>query len=138
MHSLVTEAMKKAAVVWLAVGGRSAYPVWCLWWDGAMYVVSGVDEQPAPGLAEAIAATVHVRGDHGGRIVTWAATVDRVRPGSDLWSAVVPQLAGKRLNSAAAAELQSRWATHAVVSRLVPASGPLIDGTVSTPDRINR
>lgn len=123
---LITEAMKKAAVAWLTVGRRAPYAVWCLWWDGALYVVSGADEQPAPGLAQAGAATVHVRGDHGGRIVSWAATVERVRPESELWSAVVPQLAGKRLNSVAAGVLASRWADRCVVSRLVPASGGLV------------
>ncbi len=120
MDPLVSEAMKKAAVAWLAVGARSAYPVWCLWSDGALYVVSGPGEQPAPGLEHATTATVHARGDHGGRIVTWAATVERVRPDSELWGTVVPQLAGKRLNGAPSGELAARWATGAVVSRLAP------------------
>ena len=39
---LVDEVMRKAAVVWLTVpAGGAAYPVWCLWIDGALYVVSG-------------------------------------------------------------------------------------------------
>ncbi len=127
MHPLITEAMKKAAVAWLEVAGRPAYPVWCLWSDGALYVVSGPGEQPAPGLTNAATATVHARGDHGGRIVTWSAAVERVRPDSEQWNIVVPQLAGKRLNSAAAGELVSRWAAEAVVSRLVPASGRILE-----------
>jgi hypothetical protein len=122
VHPLVSEAMKKAAVAWLAVGDRSAYPVWCLWSDGALYVVSGPGEQPAPGLEHASTATVHARGDHGGRIVTWAAMVERVRPDSEHWGTVVPQLAGKRLNGAPSDELAARWATGAVVSRLVPTT----------------
>jgi hypothetical protein len=127
VHPLIAEAMKKAAVAWLAVRGRPAYPVWCLWSDGALYVVSGPGEQPAPGLADTTTATVHARGDHGGRIVAWAATVDRVWPYSEQWSTVVPQLAGKRLNSAPSDELMSRWAAEAVVSRLVPVPGPILD-----------
>ena len=127
MHPLIAEAMKKAAVAWLRVGNRREYPVWCLWSDGALYVVSGPGEQPAPGLALATTATVHARGDHGGQIVAWTATVDRVPPGSEQWSGVAPQLAAKRLNSAATGELVSRWAETAVVSRLVPSSDRLID-----------
>src|SRR5689334_22998054 len=91
-HALVEEAMKKAAVAWLAVDGRPAYAVWCLWLDGALYVVSGSGEQPAPGLAEARAATVSARGDHGGRIVSWPAEVFPVEPGGETWAAVAPQL----------------------------------------------
>jgi hypothetical protein len=127
VHPLVTEAMKKAAIAWLTVRGRPAYPVWCLWSDGALYVVSGPGEQPAPGLANATTATVHARGDHGGRIVAWVATVERVRPDSEQWSSVVPQLAGKRLNSAPTDELVSRWAAGALVSRLVPASDRILE-----------
>jgi hypothetical protein len=120
MNPLITEAMKKAAVAWIAVGERPAYAVWCLWAENALYVVSGPDEQPAPGLTRAATVRVSARGDHGGRIVTWAATVERVEPGSPQWDAVVPQLAGKRLNSAAADELAQRWARDCTVTRLVP------------------
>jgi hypothetical protein len=120
MQPLVNEAMKKAAVAWLVVGDRSAYAVWCLWIDSALYVVSGPDEQPAPGLSRAGTVTVQARGDHGGLIVEWAATVHRVRPETELWATVVPQLAAKRLNSAPAPALAQRWAERAVVSRLTP------------------
>jgi hypothetical protein len=138
---LITESMKKAAVAWLRVGNRPAYPVWCLWSDGALYVVSGPGEQSAPGLARATTAIVHARGDHGGQIVAWAARVERVRPDSEQWSAVAPQLAAKRLNSAATDELVSRWADTAMVSRLVPSSERLIDlpdGSLAAPNRLRK
>jgi hypothetical protein len=83
MHPLVSEAMKKAAVAWIGVAPNPAFPVWCLWVDGALYVVSGPGEQPAPGLAAAPTASVTARGDHGGRIVTWRASVDRLAPGTE-------------------------------------------------------
>jgi hypothetical protein len=121
VRALITEAMRKAAVAWLTVGEGPAYPVWCLWVDEALYVVSGPDEQPAPGLADATSATVSARGDHGGLIVSWPAAATRVAPEDPLWTAVVPQLAGKRLNSASAAELVDRWAAACVVTRLTPA-----------------
>lgn len=112
--------MRKAAVAWLTVAGRPPYPVWCHWIDDALYVVSGADEQTAPGLAQAGTVTVTARGDHGGAIVAWTASVTRVPAGTDAWAAVVPVLAAKRLNSAPAAELARRWATECVVSRLTP------------------
>jgi hypothetical protein len=130
MHPLVAEAMKKAAVAWLGVADRPPYAVWCLWVDGALYVVSGPAEQPAPGLAGATAVEVSARGDHGGRIVTWRAGVTALEPGSPEWDAVAPQVAGKRLNSTPAAQLLERWQREAVLSRLVP----LDDGVVELPD----
>ena len=124
MHPLVEEAMKKASIAWLGAGDRDRYAVWCLWQDGGLYVVSGPGEQPAPGLASASSVTVTARGEHGGRIVTWPARVDRVRPDTDEWASVVPALAGKRLNAAGAEELTQRWARECVVSRLTPAGPP--------------
>ena len=112
--------MRKAPVAWLDVPGRPAYPVWCLWIEDSLYVVSGPDEQAAPGLDRAAAVCVSARGDHGGRIVTWSALVSRVRPDTPEWYAVVPSLASKRLNGPPAAELIERWARTAVVSRLRP------------------
>jgi hypothetical protein len=126
MHPLLDEAMKKAAVAWL---GRPGYAVWCLWLDGALYLVHGPGEQPAPGLAEASLVDVTVRGDHGGRILTWPASVSRVEPGGEEWDRVVPQLAGKRLNASGTAEQTSaRWAASCVVSRLTAAGEPVEAG----------
>ncbi|MDT5028671.1 MAG: hypothetical protein QOE61_5097 [Micromonosporaceae bacterium] len=138
MHPLVTEAMKKAAVAWLGLAERAPYPVWCLWVDDALFVVSGPGEQPAPGLAEATTAAVTARGDHGGRIITWSALVERVLPDSDTWASVVAQLAGKRLNSASTAELAQRWARDCVVTRLTPTDEPPAErpeGSLAAPPR---
>jgi hypothetical protein len=123
---LVDEAMKKAAVAWLTVPDVGPpYPVWCLWIDGALYVVSGPGEQPAPGLSETAEAGVTARGDHGGRIVTWPAAVSRLTSGTDEWEVVAPQLAGKRLNATGTTEQTvTRWAAECVVSRLAPAGAP--------------
>ncbi|MGC9667898.1 hypothetical protein ACNTMW_15245 [Planosporangium sp. 12N6] len=123
---LIDEAMKKAAVAWLTVPEVGpAYPVWCVWVDGALYVVSGPGEQPAPGLAEAGQVCVTARGDHGGRIVTWPAGVSRLTFGTDEWDAVAPQLAAKRLNASGTTdEIVTRWAAECVVSRLTPVAEP--------------
>jgi hypothetical protein len=141
MHPLVEEAMKKAAVAWLAVPGQPGpYPVWCLWLDGALHLVSGPGEQPAPGLADAALVDVSARGDHGGRIVTWAAQVTRLTPDGEAWQSVAPQLAGKRLNAPAdVPQTVARWATKCLVSRLVPVGDPVEaaadDGSGAAPPR---
>ncbi|HEX6075218.1 MAG TPA: hypothetical protein VFZ32_08140 [Micromonosporaceae bacterium] len=128
MHPLVTETMKKAAVVWLTVAGGRPYPVWCLWHEDALYVVSGSGEQAAPGLDTVTAAVVTGRGDHGGRVVSWPAQVSRVTPDSELWQQVVPQLASKRLNLPASEDTAARWATDCVVTRLEPTADPVEAG----------
>jgi hypothetical protein len=132
---LVDEAMKKAAVTWLTVPDAGpAYLVWCVWITGALYVVSGPGEQKAPGLAESPTATVTARGDHGGRIVSWPATVSTLEPGTEEWETVAPQLAGKRLNAAGTTEKTvARWAAECVVSRLTPVGAPTEAGP-SLPD----
>ena len=118
---LVTEALKKAAVAWVSVDGGPALALWCLPLDDALYIVSGTGEQAAPGLAYADEARVSLRGDHGGRIVTWPAEVTRIDPRSEEWATVVPQLAAKRLNApGSATALAERWAAECTVNRLAP------------------
>ncbi|GAA0740467.1 hypothetical protein Drose_03460 [Dactylosporangium roseum] len=136
MDALVEEAAKKAAVAWLTVPGAGpAYLVWCAWLGGSLLVVSGPGEQSAPGLAETPTADVTLRGDHGGRIVTWPATVARIDPASQEWTELVPQLAAKRLNGTA--DLAATWAERCVVSRLTPAGGThdLPDDSQAAPPR---
>jgi hypothetical protein len=124
VHPLVEEAMRKAAIAWLTVGPRPAYPVWCLWSDGALHVVSGPGEQPAPGLAEAGQVLVTARGRHGGRIVTWPAEADPVPVGTPAWTAIATQLAARRLNADIVPDLVDRWARECRITRLVPAGPP--------------
>jgi hypothetical protein len=120
--AVVQEAMKKAAVAWVSVDGGPAYALWCLPLDGGLYVVSGRGEQAAPGLAGAATAEVSLRGDHGGTIVAFTASVRRVQPGDEEWNAVAPQVAGKRLNADGTTEaVVQRWAMDCALSRLEPA-----------------
>ncbi|PWU44002.1 hypothetical protein DLE60_01615 [Micromonospora globispora] len=123
---LVDEAIKKAAVAWVTVADGPAYALWCLPVDGALVVVTGPGEQSAPGLAEAGEAQVSLRGDHGGRIVTWPARVTRLMPGSEEWTTVAPLVAAKRLNAPGpSAALVDRWATEGcALNRLEPAGTP--------------
>jgi hypothetical protein len=124
---LVDEAMKKAAVAWVSVPGGPALALWCLPLEGALFVVSGPGEQSAPGLADATEAQVTLRGDHGGRIVTWPARVSRLAPGTEHWETTAPLVAAKRLNAPGpTAELVARWAADGcAVNRLEPAGEPL-------------
>jgi len=119
---LIEEAVKKAAIAWLA--GRA---VWCAWLGDALYVISGPGEQSA-GL-DAATTTVTLRGDHGGRIVTWPATATAVAPGGEEWDKVAPQLAAKRLNSSGGTdEVVARWAADCTLYALRPAGDPVEAG----------
>jgi hypothetical protein len=130
--AVVDEAIKKAAIAWVAVQGGPSLGLWCMPLDGALVVVCGPGEQNAPGLAEAATASVRLRGDTGGLIVIWEAGVERLQPGTEDCTTVAPQLAGKRLNGSGTADEQvARWAeTGCAVVRLTPAEG----STVEAPD----
>jgi hypothetical protein len=130
--ALVEEALKKASLAWISVGGGAARGLWCMPLEGTLIVVAGPGEQSAPGLADADRATVRLRGDTGGLIVVWAAAVARLTPGGEEWATVAPLLANKRLNaSGTAAALVARWAaTDCAVVRLTPAE----DEPVASPD----
>ena len=130
--AVVDEAIKKAAIAWISVGDGPALGLWCMPLEGALVVVSGPGEQSAPGLAEATTARVRLRGDNGGLIVIWDAVVERLQPGTEDWTTVAPQLAGKRLNAPGTAEeVVARWAgTGCAIVRLTPAE----DAVVTAPD----
>ncbi len=124
---LVDEAMKKASVAWVAVAGGPSLALWCVPLESSLFVVSGPGEQAAPGLAEADEAQVTLRGDHGGRIVTWPARVTRVVPGTDEWDTLAPLVGAKRLNaSGPTADLVARWAAGGcALVRLAPGGEPV-------------
>ncbi|MFX0593982.1 hypothetical protein [Melissospora conviva] len=138
---LVAEAIKKAAVAWVSIDDGPAYALWCLPVEGALYVVSGPGEQSAPGLAEAQTAAVTLRGDHGGRIVTWPAAVTRVEPDGEQWQEIAHQVAAKRLNARGSiSDLAQRWARECVLTRLAPLGLPtagesLPDGSLAAAPR---
>jgi hypothetical protein len=121
---LVVEAMKKSSLAWISAAGNPATAVWLTWIDGAACLVHGGGEQVVPGLPDVDECLVTVRGDSGGRIVTWKATVRNVEPGTPEWDELVPQLVAKRLNLDDASDAPERWASTATVSRLVPDGAP--------------
>lgn len=125
--ALIEEATKKSGLVWLQPDGRRTQAVWHLWHEGSAYVLSGGDEQPAPGLGSAELMTVAVRSkDNGGRVVVWEARVELVPPESDVWRDVVPLLQAKRLNLPDGEAAPARWAGASAVHRLAP-TGRLLE-----------
>ncbi|HEY7273012.1 MAG TPA: hypothetical protein VH502_09785 [Actinoplanes sp.] len=128
---LVEEAIKKAAVAWVSVGDGPARALWCFPLEESIAVVCGPGEQQAPGLAEATAATVRLRGDNGGLIVAFEANVDRLDPAGADWATVAPQLATKRLNaSGTAEELVARWIeSGCAIVRLTPSDAEAMSAT---------
>ena len=111
----VADATRRAGLVWVEVNGR-AHPVWHVWHDGAMYVVSGGIEQPLPEVERAVVA-VPVGREIG---VRWEAEVTRVLPGTPLWAEVVPLLHAARLNPPDGQDQPERWARESIVQRFAP------------------
>ena len=87
-------------------------------------MLSGPGEQEVPGLVAGERVTVTVPSkDTGGQLVTWAAQVSRVEPGSAEWSAIIGALLAGRLNEPAGPAAPSparRWAQTGNVYRLTP------------------
>ena len=134
-QALIEEASKKSGLVWVAAPGAPARAVWHVWHAGAVCLVGdGPGEQPLHGLGAGDTVEVTVRSkDKGGRLVTWAATVEEPAPDSEVWQETAAELKGKRLNAPDAAAMTERWARECRVLRLVPPGriAPLPDGSLA-------
>ena len=120
MLELIEEATRRSGVVWVTPAGSDrAHPLWHLWHDGAMYVVTGGLEQPLP-ATERATVTVRSKDRQADRLVTWLADVEPVPPDGPLWAEVVPLLHAKRLNAPDGDEQPRRWARESVVLRFTP------------------
>ena len=140
-ETLIEDAAKKSGLVWVRAEGLPAraaplreQPVWHVWQDGAVYVLTGGLEQPVPGgldlldrSDESSHACVIARGKGpSGRVLTFETTVDTVAPGSEEWDAVVPALVAGRLNLPDGEAAPQRWADECVLWRLRP-TGRIIE-----------
>ncbi len=138
--ALIAELSKKTGVSWLRYGPPSAdgappsHAVWHLWHDDALYVLSGGEEQPLPGIEEVDRVEVTMRSkENGGRLVTWVGQRTVVRPGDELWEPVTTALVADRLNLDDLATAADGWAGGSVVSRIVP-TGETVESPGSLSD----
>lgn len=124
LPALVEETCRKSSLIWLRTP-ESTHPaaVWHVFTDDAIHLVGGGAEQPLPDLADGDPVEVTVRSkDTGGRLLRFTATATRLRPGSEEWDRVVPELHAKRLNPPDGEEQPARWARESTVLRLDPTA----------------
>jgi len=121
-RALVEEATKKSGLIWV-----NERPLWHAWHEGAAYVLGdGPGEQPLAGLSGGGAAQVTVRSkDKGGRLVTWAAKVVAVAPGTPDWESATAELKTKRLNAPDGEAMVERWSRECRLLRLEPTGETL-------------
>lgn len=125
--ALVAELGKKTGVCWLrypdATGASPARPrpAWHVWYDDALHLVAGGNEQPLEDLAETDRVEVSMRSkEHGGRLVTWVGSVSVVRPDDEAWDGVSAALITGRLNLPDLEQARTDWAARSVVVRVDP------------------
>ncbi|MFC5908444.1 hypothetical protein [Streptacidiphilus monticola] len=128
-HALIEEAAKKSALLWVrAEAGGPDRALWHAWHEGAVNVVVGGDEQPAPaelGSGAVVRITLRSK-DKWGRLVAFPARVEELAPRTEAWQAAAEELKAKRLNSPDFEGVLDRWAASSTVLRLVP-SGPSVE-----------
>ncbi|GAB3949113.1 hypothetical protein GCM10029976_081480 [Kribbella albertanoniae] len=120
----IATTMKKAGLVWLTWGGRRPAPAWFATVDGQYVVLADADgsaEQPLPGLATAGTAEVVVPAKPAtNRLASWKATVRRLQPGTEEWTAAALVLRTERLNAAGLDTQLERWRSEADILVLEP------------------
>jgi hypothetical protein len=122
----VAELGRKTGVCWVR-HGEVTQPVWHVWVDGGLAVVSGGDEQPFPDVKDGDRVEVVMRSkDTGGRLLTWVGHVTVVLPGDERWAATTAALVAARLNLPDTATAADQWAERSVVRRVVP-TGEYVD-----------
>jgi hypothetical protein len=133
-RALVAELAKKTGVCWLRYGSSAqSHAAWHLWYDEALFLVSGGNEQPLPGLEDTDRVEVTMRSkENGGRLLTWVAARSDVRPEDEAWGPVTAALAADRLNLDDLDAAVRDWAERSVVSRLEPTGE-----TLETPDALS-
>jgi hypothetical protein len=130
-YALVDEALKKSGLIWIRTasspGGRA---VWHAWIDGCVYLVTGGDEQPDPGLDSAGETTIVIRSkETTSRLVTLEATVELLTAAAPDWDSATAELAKIRLNLYDSSGAAARWRSDPAyrLYRLRPV-GPLVEG----------
>lgn len=137
-QALLDESLKKSALVWLVVDGRT-HGRWHSWLDGHLYLLTGPGEQPDPGLTDGASTQVVVRSkDDGRHLLTVDADISLLRPADADWLAATADLAKLRLNLSHPAEASARWAgPEFTLYRLTPRL-PLVESPDGVRDDARR
>ncbi len=141
-RAILDEGLKKGALVWLQLGSRS-HARWYAWADGHVYLLTGRDEQPDPGVTPGEPVRVVVRSkDNRHRMLAFDADVSRLLPADADWSQATSELAKARLNLSSSNAAGDRWSEPGFVlyrldPRLPLAESPA-DAPGDTPDASHR
>lgn len=137
-RALLDEALKKGALVWVEIGGRS-HARWHAWTNDHVYLLTGPGEQPDPGLGLVRSVSVLVRSkDNRHRLIGFDADVSVVGPPDGDWGPATSELARVRLNLEDAEHAPERWATLAfAIYRLNPRL-PLSESSDDLPSASHR
>ncbi|MEV0622882.1 hypothetical protein AB0I81_56860 [Nonomuraea sp. NPDC050404] len=113
----VEEGAKKSGILWLTLDRPRL--AWHAWHEGAIYLVTGGEEQQLPGLDALDRVHVTLRSkDNGARLVEFEAAVSAVDQAAAGDALAV--LAKERLNARDSEHLTERWARESTVWRLTP------------------
>ncbi|MBE1587542.1 hypothetical protein ACFPOI_41430 [Nonomuraea angiospora] len=113
----IEEGAKKSGILWLTLDRPRL--AWHTWHDGAIYLVTGGEEQALPGLDALDRVHVTLRSkDNGARLVEFEAAVAVVDQAAA--ADAVAALAKERLNALDSEHLTERWARDSTILRLTP------------------
>ncbi|MGW0483700.1 hypothetical protein [Nonomuraea sp. NPDC003214] len=117
INGAIIEGAKKSGVLWLSLD--RARLAWHTWHDGAIYVVTGGEEQYLPGLEGLGSVWVTLRSkDNGARLAEFQARIELVDQAAE--PEAVAALVKERLNTTDSEHLAERWAAGSSVLRLTP------------------
>jgi hypothetical protein len=125
LRTFIAELAGKSDLVWVQVDDARARPVWSVWHDDAVAIVTGGLEQPDPGLTDGGTATLILRSkENRARQLATESDVLRLTPGSDEWVAAAKALHPKRLNAPDGEEQPERWERESSIWLLRPTGQP--------------
>ena len=103
LPALIAELANKSDLVWVTVPGRPAQPLWNVWHDDAIAVVTGGIEQNDPGLADGGTVELILRSkENRARQIVVTATVEQLDPD-------VRCVGGGRVGASPQAAEPARW-----------------------------
>lgn len=122
----IQESLKKSTIVWLrwrdSEDQERTMPVWFVFQDGKLYVISGERQQTVPDAERLRRAEIIIRwkGHGNARVAELPVDVRIIRPGPE-WDPIAEKLAEKRLNTPGAPEdTARRWRDDCVILELTP------------------